>query len=68
MNAATTANKLAITQAKVTKADGSTEYYYSLPKVSPFNILGMLWLFRRLMHFKRARKASGERIIKVCYT
>ena len=51
--------KLAVTQAKKISADGTITYYYSLPKVSIFNIKGMLWLYRRLKEYKKNREPNS---------
>ena len=59
MEAKTKSRVLSIAQAKKTSADGTITYYYSLPKVSIFNITGMFWLYRRLKEFKKNREPNS---------
>ena len=37
-----------VARARVTRTDGTREVHYSLPKLSPWDLKGRLWLRRRL--------------------
>lgn len=67
MESISESKQLSISIAKVIRANGDIEYHYSLPKLSIFNIKGMLWLWRRLKEYKKERLLSKDKITKVIY-
>jgi len=64
---ATSKEKLCVTQARKESADGEVTYYYSLPKISLFDIKGRLWLWQRLKDFQTERKLKEDKNVKVIY-
>lgn len=59
--------QLAVAQARKETMDGIVTYYYSLPKISMFNIKGMIWLWKRLKAYKQERIARGDINAKIIY-
>lgn len=55
MNTVTKTTSLAITQAKVTRKDGTVEYHFSVPEFGKWDIKGRLWVWRRKRAFKKER-------------
>lgn len=46
---------LALAQAKVTRANGSVEYYISRPQIKWYDLVGWLWYFAHKRDLVRSR-------------